>query len=169
MNKNNWIKNTAFFFTFLSLLTVKIPQALAENSTGNSTIYLAKTSAYDRYMARGYAATRSRNYRQALGYFQQALQVRPGDRYARAAINNVQGYINRISRRNIRIIAGKPGPTKGGASRGEACIQLDKTIIAVTPVPKDNKNSSEDSQNDTDKEEAPKLVQLIPHSFFMYL
>jgi cytochrome c-type biogenesis protein CcmH/NrfG len=46
-------------------------------------------------MRAGYSATQQRDYQAALTYFQQALQLRPNNPYARRAVSNVQGYIQR--------------------------------------------------------------------------
>jgi hypothetical protein len=70
---------------------------------------------YTQYMSRGYELTRRRNYRQALSYFQQALQIRPGDRYATTAIRNVTGYIQR--RQKIVFVPGRPDRTRSAAGR----------------------------------------------------
>jgi hypothetical protein len=49
-------------------------------------------------MLGGYAATEQRDYQNALTYFRQALQQRPGNPYATRAIRNVESYIQRNSR-----------------------------------------------------------------------
>ncbi|MFM6039033.1 MAG: DUF928 domain-containing protein [Sphaerospermopsis kisseleviana] len=77
---------------------------------------------YTQYMSRGYELTRRRNYRQALSYFQQALQIRPGDRYATTAIRNVTGYIQR--RRVMVYVPNKPGRILAGSTRGGGIIAL---------------------------------------------
>ncbi|MEB3218491.1 MAG: DUF928 domain-containing protein [Nostocales cyanobacterium 94392] len=168
MKKINCLKNTVLLLAFLPFLPATIPQASAEQLTENSTVnstYLAQASNYKRYMAQGYAATSRRNYRQALGYFQQALEAKPGDRYARAAINNVQGYLAR-RRNRPQIIAGRPTGTKAGARRGEICIEKNKDTIPL--LPKASQNSDQDSQGNAGEAEAPKTSQARP-SFFFYI
>lgn len=59
----------------------------SESATGES--------AYDRDMRRGYDATETGNYRQAIFHFQQALKHRPGDEYAQDALENVRTYLRR--------------------------------------------------------------------------
>lgn len=62
--------------------------------------------AYGRAMRIGYAATAQRDYQTALINFRRALAARPGDRYAIAAIANVQSYIDQvraIEARNRRV------------------------------------------------------------------
>jgi tetratricopeptide (TPR) repeat protein len=49
---------------------------------------------YDRYMRLGYDATQRRDYDAALTFFQQALDLRPGDYYATEAIANVTTYMS---------------------------------------------------------------------------
>jgi hypothetical protein len=51
---------------------------------------------FDRYMQAGYRATEQRDYATALLYFQRALDERPDDSYAQQAIENVEGYLNRL-------------------------------------------------------------------------
>ncbi len=46
-------------------------------------------------MIAGYTATNQRDYPTALAYFERALQVRPNNPYARRAVRNVRGYIQR--------------------------------------------------------------------------
>jgi len=48
---------------------------------------------YTQAMLAGYNATESRDYHTALINFRRALAVRPGDRYATAAIRNMETYI----------------------------------------------------------------------------
>jgi hypothetical protein len=64
----------------------RVAQATATDTT------LTASSAYDRYMKEGYAATNRKDYETALNAFQKALQERPGDRYAQQALQNVQVY-----------------------------------------------------------------------------
>jgi tetratricopeptide (TPR) repeat protein len=48
---------------------------------------------YDRYMRLGYDATQREEYRTALDFFEQALELRPNDYYAAEAIENVSTYL----------------------------------------------------------------------------
>jgi hypothetical protein len=52
-----------------------------------------QTTAYDRYMVAGYAATKRKDNPTALLYFKRALDERPEDPYASQAIRNVETYI----------------------------------------------------------------------------
>ncbi|WP_190966971.1 DUF928 domain-containing protein [Nostoc spongiaeforme] len=109
-------------------------------------------SNYNKYMQLGYSATRQRNYSAALNYFKQALQERPGDRYATTAMNNIQIYVAR-DRRNgnskrptyvtyIPRNLGKPARQIQGGTRsaprlsesGEVCIPGKKRLTALTPT-----------------------------------
>ncbi|WP_373528252.1 DUF928 domain-containing protein [Nostoc sp.] len=93
--------------------------------------------AYTQYMQLGYNETRRRNYRKALGYFQQAERVRPGDRYAAAAIRNVTSYIQRGSSRNrIAFVPGRPGRVRSAGTRGN-CFQTGQFLIPLTPTDKE--------------------------------
>ena len=57
---------------------------------------------YERGMRIGYAATEQRDYQTALINFRRALAARPGDRYATAAIRNVESYIQQIRAEEAR-------------------------------------------------------------------
>ncbi|MBD2209365.1 DUF928 domain-containing protein [Nostoc linckia FACHB-104] len=93
------------------------------------------TTSYNQYMRLGYTETKRRNYRRALGYFQQAAQLRPGDVYATTAIRNVTGYIQ--GRRTlISFVPGKPNRVGSAASRG-ACFQRGEVVIPLIPSNKE--------------------------------
>jgi tetratricopeptide (TPR) repeat protein len=53
----------------------------------------AADTAYTQAMLIGYAATEQEDYQTALINFRRALAARPGDRYALAAIANIESYI----------------------------------------------------------------------------
>ncbi len=63
-------------------------------TSGNGQVN-GQQGTFEQYMTAGYAATQQRDYPTALAYFQSALQLRPGNRYAVQAIRNVQGYMQR--------------------------------------------------------------------------
>lgn len=67
-------------------------------------------NAFTQYMNAGYTATQQRSYPMALTCFQRALQLRPGNRYATQAVQNVQGYIQR----DIQGGANIPPTNQGG-------------------------------------------------------
>ncbi|OUL26060.1 hypothetical protein BV378_13620 [Nostoc sp. RF31YmG] len=130
------------------LLTVLVCLPCSAISTtkllaANPIFQLAQAkSAYDQYMRSGYTATRQRNYRRALGLFQQAAQIRPGDRYATAAIRNVTGYLQ--GRRSlIGFVPGKPGRVRSAASRG-ACFQNAEVAIPLIPTSKEAQHTTKD-------------------------
>ena len=52
------------------------------------------TVEFDRHMNAGYDATETGNYEEALSYFEQALEIRPGNAYASQAVRNVRTYLN---------------------------------------------------------------------------
>ncbi len=52
-----------------------------------------RAESYTRAMEIGYAAAEARDYHTALINFRRALEARPGDRYALAAIANMESYI----------------------------------------------------------------------------
>lgn len=63
------------------------------NQQGNPSTQASRIAAYDRYMRLGYDATQRHHFKQALGYFQEALKFKPNDDYAEQAIRNVSAYI----------------------------------------------------------------------------
>lgn len=52
-----------------------------------------QSTAFDRYMRAGYAATNARDYATALLYFRRAIDERPNNDYAQQAIQNVERYL----------------------------------------------------------------------------
>lgn len=128
MKRKLWISYLFALLVFLPLGAISTTKTLAKDSVYQ--VAQARSN-YDQYMRLGYTATRQRNYRRALGYFQQAAQVRPGDRYATAAIRNVTGYI-RGRRGLIAFVPGKPGRIRSAASRG-ICFQNTEVVIPLVP------------------------------------
>lgn len=96
-------------------------------------IHIAQTpSNYDQYMQLGYRETAKRNYRRALQYFQQALQLRPDDSHAKAAIRNVSSYIETDSSL-IAFVPGRPNRLRAAATRGN-CFLNSKDAVALIPT-----------------------------------
>ncbi|BAY61541.1 hypothetical protein NIES22_16080 [Calothrix brevissima NIES-22] len=130
----------------LFAVLVCLPFGVATTSkllAANPILQVAQArSAYDQYMRQGYTATRQRNYRRALGLFQQALQARPGDSYASAAIRNVQSYM-RGRRTLIGFVPGKPGRVRSAASRG-TCFQNADVAIPLIPSSKEAQHTTKD-------------------------
>lgn len=67
--------------------------ALLTNSGGRPA--RVDTASYERLMRLGYDATQRHHFRDALGHFQAALRVKPGDPYATQAVRNVSAYLRR--------------------------------------------------------------------------
>ncbi len=102
----------------------------------------SQTSEFDRYMQRGYQLTAKRDYQSALVNFRRALSLRPGNRYALAAISNVEAYIARDryaaqSSNRLTFVPtnrGMPGQRVAGATRFGECTQGSLTkIVALVP------------------------------------
>jgi hypothetical protein len=68
-----------------------VPEAIAQTTQPN-TAQLTEEP-YDQAMKAGYEATLKREYRKALQQFKKALELRPNDKYAKDAIQNVQKYL----------------------------------------------------------------------------
>ncbi|WP_242038147.1 DUF928 domain-containing protein [Tolypothrix sp. FACHB-123] len=131
---------------YLFAVLICLPFGVASTTkllAANPTSQVAQArSAYNQYMRQGYTATRQRNYRRALGFFQQAAQLRPGDRYANAAIRNVQSYM-RGRRTLIGFVPGKPGRVRSAASRG-ACFQNGDVAIPLIPSSKEAQHTTKE-------------------------
>jgi hypothetical protein len=129
-----WMKYLSAVLVFTSLMPVSSIKVAAV------PIYLAQANAYNQYMQLGYDATRQRDYPVALNYFKQARQQRPGDRYATAAVRNIEGYITRDrqaarqgrSRLAFTTPIGTPSRRVPGASRG-GCKQGKEPLTALIP------------------------------------
>ena len=94
-----------FYFGWASRFTAALADDALEGvaqtqavSTDTRQTESEDTSAemYEQAMRIGYAATEQQDYQTALINFRRALEARPGDRYATAAIGNVESYIERI-------------------------------------------------------------------------
>ncbi|MBE9000522.1 DUF928 domain-containing protein [Nostoc sp. UIC10630] len=132
MKHRFWASYLLAALAFLPLEPVMTTQVLATESV----VQLAQAkSAYTQYMQLGYNETKRRNYRKALGYFQQAERLRPGDRYATSAIRNVTSYIQR-GRNRIAFVPGRPGRVRSAGTRG-SCFQTGQNIIPLTPTDKE--------------------------------
>ncbi|MEH2237128.1 DUF928 domain-containing protein [Nostoc sp.] len=132
MKHRFWASYLLAALAFLPFEPVITTQVLATESV----YQLAQAkSAYTQYMQLGYNETRRRNYRKALGYFQQAERSRPGDRYATTAIRNVTGYIQR-GRNRIAFVPGRPGRVRSAGTRG-SCFQTGQYLIPLTPTDKE--------------------------------
>ncbi|MBW4478756.1 MAG: DUF928 domain-containing protein [Tolypothrix brevis GSE-NOS-MK-07-07A] len=105
-------------------------------SVSFSKVSLAQTqSDYNQYMQLGYAATAQRNYSGAFNYFQQALQQRPGDKYASTAVNNIQSYLKNRRQATLGFVSsiGRPDRRSSAASRAASCVETGQTPTSVTP------------------------------------
>ncbi|MEH1965623.1 DUF928 domain-containing protein [Nostoc sp.] len=134
MKHRFWASYLLAALAFLPFEPVSTTQVLATESV----YQLAQAkSAYTQYMLLGYNETKRRNYRKALLNFQQAERLRPGDRYATAAIRNVTGYIQRGNARNrIAFVPGRPGRVRSAGTRGN-CFQTGQYLIPLTPTDKE--------------------------------
>ena len=130
MKGNIWLKYLPAIIAATCLAPV-IPIIAAPQSLA----VVAQATTYNTYMRLGYSATAKRDYRNALVNFRRASRVRPGDRYATAAINNVSKYARRGSSKTIFIASnrGAPGTRQGGATRG-GCSSSDRTLTALVPA-----------------------------------
>lgn len=105
-----------------------------------TSLLVQAESSYDRYMQLGYNATRQRNYPDALTYFKQALQGKPGDTYATIAVRNITSYIARdrqTARKRRRYLIyipayfGQPRRLVPAGSRGAKKPQETETALRV--------------------------------------
>lgn len=116
-------------------MSTKVPTGLMIQAQSNQA-----QSEYERAMLQGYSATKERNYSAALKYFQQALRERPGDRYARIAISNIESYISReqqFGKKKKRYLIyipasiGKPTRIVPAGTRGASLPQQIETAFGI--------------------------------------
>lgn len=137
-------------FCVALILSIFLP-VNADKSVANPTGMAQAQLYYNRYMQSGYTATRQRNYSAALNYFKQALQERPGDRYAALAVRNVETYISRdrragnkrktyvtfiptqLGRAKRRIPAASRNTGNAISENGAVCIQGKQRLTALIP------------------------------------
>lgn len=121
---------------FSALLAGGFVMSIAPAISIPTRVYTAQvTSSYDRYMRTGYAATTKRNYKTALTNFRNALKLRPKDKYALQAIDNVSKYAAALRGNIITYIprnTGSPNNRHGGATRG-CLVTNGKPLIALVP------------------------------------
>ncbi|NJL85699.1 MAG: hypothetical protein HC886_06510 [Leptolyngbyaceae cyanobacterium SM1_1_3] len=95
-------------------------------------------AAYARAMQIGYAATGQGDYQTALINFRRALVARPGDRYATAAIANVESYIAQIraiEERNRRVEESQAMIDEAVAAQDWVCAAASvDTLITLVPA-----------------------------------
>jgi hypothetical protein len=101
----------------LPLAMISQPQALASPQPAPK-VQNNSTRQYQEFMREGYKLTGQKKWRPALQNFQQALQIRPGDRYASTAVRNVKSYIQRGNSLAYPGM-GKPKTTSVAATRGQ--------------------------------------------------
>lgn len=135
MKKELKARHLLVFLLCASLLPISSFAVIAAKKPSGSNYLIAqKQSDYDKYMSQGYTWARRRQYRRALAFFEQALSVRPGDKFAIAAIQNMKGYISRNNPSRVGFYVGAPGRTVAGGSRGTCKIPEGQRIIALTPT-----------------------------------
>ncbi|NEP19593.1 MAG: hypothetical protein F6J97_22330 [Leptolyngbya sp. SIO4C1] len=76
-------------------LTADLGPLLAAPSPLPARLKQTQETAFERAMRIGYAATSQRDYNTALINFRRALELRPGNPFARVAVQNVEYYIRR--------------------------------------------------------------------------
>jgi hypothetical protein len=129
MKKILWLWYLSVFVVFTPLLALNSTHVWS--ASNKNTV---QKSGYNQFMLQGYAATAKRSYPLALSWFQKALKERPGDKYAIAAIRNVEGYVKRD--RNARLVfvaVGKPGNRTSAASRSGSCTQGTPSLLSLVP------------------------------------
>ena len=145
---------------FVSFFPVDSTLYAATNKTGKihrtKLLVAQSTSTYDRLMQQGYAAAKRRNYSRAKSFFQRAWDSRPGDRYARRAIANMDKYLARTSRNPI-IWIGRSGVRRRipGATR-TACFQNEELREKIIPL------IPSDADGVTTISEYPSLLFYVP-------
>ena len=124
-----------FVFLLGSCLTAIIP---VKASIPTPVTIAQATSTYNSYMKKGYIATAKRQYYNALVSFRNALKLRPNDKYALRAIENVSLYAKVLRGDGIDYIprnTGSPENRGTGGTRGtRSCLTSGtKSLIALLP------------------------------------
>ncbi|WP_223280209.1 DUF928 domain-containing protein [Nostoc sp. PA-18-2419] len=132
MKHKFWASYLLAALAFLPSAPLGMTQVLATESVYQMA---QAKSAYTQNMVLGYTETKRRNYRKALGYFQQAERLRPGDKYATTAIRNVTSYIQR-GRNRIAFVPGIPGRVRSAGTRG-GCFKTGESLIPLIPTNKE--------------------------------
>jgi len=102
----------------LPLLTAQIPPSGA---------------GYQQAMRSGYDAAAKQNYGKAVEHFKRALKLRPGDRNAQVAINNINRY--QTSEKGFHVTpsgVGAPSARERAATRQQNCLDGRK-LVAILP------------------------------------
>lgn len=79
----------------LSKALAKTPGLESGNGVSESHLKQSRSQSYRYAMLAGYSAAERKDYNTALINFRRALAFRPGDRYATAAIRNMETYLAR--------------------------------------------------------------------------
>lgn len=97
------------------------------------SVTIAQAATYDQHMSNGYVATAKRKYKSALINFRQALSLRPNDRYALQAIDNVSRYVNALRSDRIYVPRNTGAPNNLGSGGSTGCGIGEKMPIALLP------------------------------------
>lgn len=115
----------------------QLPQPLVDQGISEPTSD-PSSELYTEAMLAGYAATEAGDYAIALGEFQQALEARPGDRYALAAIENMETYLEELRqeaerRRRINNLQQILGVAIGANDWACAAATVDELVTLSPP------------------------------------
>lgn len=132
MKRNSKIKYLSVILASICWATVAVTPAYPTDP-----VHIAQLgSDYNSYMQQGYTATAKRDYGTALINFRRALKVRPGDRYAQKAIDNVSSYVAKKRGSRISVVpsgVGAPSRRQGGSARQQGSCLSGKKLIALVP------------------------------------
>jgi tetratricopeptide (TPR) repeat protein len=106
---------------------------------GDQALKQTTSQTYTRAMLIGYAAAEQGDYHTALINFRRALAARPGDRYARAAIRNMETYIaqERAEAAKQAEIARLEGTLSSAVAASDwacAAASVDRLVVLVPPT-----------------------------------
>ncbi|TVQ05222.1 MAG: hypothetical protein EA368_19690 [Leptolyngbya sp. DLM2.Bin27] len=112
--------------------------SISTDSVGEIGLKQNRAQTYRNAMLAGYSATERRDYHTALINFRRALAARPGDRYATAAIRNMETYIARAraeAAKQAEIIQRQETLAAAVAASDWACAaaSVDRLVVLIPP------------------------------------
>lgn len=116
----------------------KVPEVSAIEHPEVSRLKQTRAQSYRYAMLAGYSAAERKDYNTALINFRRALAFRPGDRYATAAIRNMETYLAREraeAAKQAEIIQRQEILSRAVAASDWACAaaSVDRLVVLVPP------------------------------------
>ncbi|WOD38992.1 hypothetical protein [Nodosilinea sp. E11] len=113
-------------------------EGISTDSVSDIRLKQNRAQTYRNAMLAGYSATERKDYHTALINFRRALAARPGDRYATAAIRNMEAYIAREraeAAKQAEIVQRQETLAAAVAASDWACAaaSVDRLVVLIPP------------------------------------